>query len=74
VVKKYLIDEVAKRIAGSIVWDENPSQQMRRWREYFGITQTEIAKFLRLSPSVISDYEKGKESQVLSLLGSSLTL
>jgi putative transcriptional regulator len=60
VVKKYLIDEVAKRIAGSIVWDENPSQQMRRWREYFGITQTEIAKFLRLSPSVISDYEKGK--------------
>jgi predicted transcriptional regulator len=33
---------------------------MRRWREVFGITQLEMAEKLKISPSVISDYEGGR--------------
>ena len=51
---------IAKRIAGDIVLAENPGDAMKKWREYFDISQNEIAKKMGVSPSVISDYEKGR--------------
>ena len=33
---------------------------MRKWRTAFDISQTELAQYLQLSPSVISDYESGR--------------
>jgi putative transcriptional regulator len=33
---------------------------MRKWREIFGISQTELAEYLGVSSSVISDYEGGR--------------
>jgi putative transcriptional regulator len=49
-----------KRIIGEIVVSNSPGEIMRRWREVFGITQLEMAEKLKISPSVISDYEGGR--------------
>src|SRR3989454_311758 len=35
---------------------------MRKWRTEFRITQTDLAKHMRVSPSVISDYESGRRT------------
>ena len=53
-------DEVAVRIAGDIVLSPNPGRAIRRWREFFGISQADLAARLGTSPSVISDYESGR--------------
>lgn len=55
-----LIEEVAVRIAGDIVLADNPSQALRKWRKFFKISQAELANYMKLSPSVISDYETGR--------------
>jgi putative transcriptional regulator len=54
--KEYLL----KRIIGEIVLSDFPGEAMKRWREIFGISQLDLAKKLRISPSVISDYEGGR--------------
>lgn len=53
-------DILAKNIAGEITLAENPAKAMRKWREIFGINQKELAEILKISPSVISDYESGR--------------
>lgn len=59
-VTKYAVDLVAKEICGEVVWSDNPGQSLRKWREIFKITQTEISQVIGVAPSVISDYEKGR--------------
>lgn len=59
-VGRGLIEEVAVRIAGDIVLANNPSQALRKWRKIFKISQAELANYMKLSPSVISDYETGR--------------
>jgi putative transcriptional regulator len=53
-------DTAAKNIAGEITLSHRTSESMKRWRELFGVKQTELAKRLAVSPSVISDYESGR--------------
>ncbi len=52
--------ELEEKIAGEIVLSENPGLTLRKWREEFNITQAELSNFLKISPSVISDYEIGR--------------
>lgn len=52
----------AKNIAGDITLSQSSSDSMRRWRQIFGVKQSELAKRLSLSPSVISDYESGRRA------------
>ncbi len=47
-------------IAGEICLSRDPGASMRKWREIFGISQTELADFLKVSSSTISDYEGGR--------------
>ncbi len=47
-------------IAGEITMSSEPGSTMKKWREIFGITQSELASYLKLSPSTISDYESGR--------------
>lgn len=47
-------------IAGSIVLSDNPPQQLKFWRKKFGIKQADLAKKMTITPSVLSDYEKGR--------------
>ena len=55
-----VIEIIAKRIAGEIVLSSNPGSTMRKWRSLLQVSQVEVAQILRLSPSVISDYEAGR--------------
>ena len=51
---------LSEKIAGEITLSPKPGQTIRKWRNVFDISQTELASFLNLSPSVISDYESGR--------------
>jgi putative transcriptional regulator len=53
-------DRVTRWIAGDITLSDEPGGALKRWREIFGMSQTSLAKALRISPSVISDYEAGR--------------
>src|SRR6266508_2436998 len=49
-----------EKIAGEIAWSDQPGKTMRKWREELHISQTDLANHMRVSPSVISDYEAGR--------------
>ncbi len=51
-----------EKIAGEIALSEAPGKTMRKWREELRISQTELARHMRISPSVISDYEAGRRT------------
>jgi putative transcriptional regulator len=47
-------------IAGSVVLSESPAYQLKYWRKRFGIKQADLARKMDITPSVLSDYEKGR--------------
>jgi len=49
-----------EKIAGEITLSDVPGKTIRKWRQEFHITQTDLARHMRISPSVISDYESGR--------------
>jgi putative transcriptional regulator len=51
------MDNLEERIAGEIAMAESAGSAMKKWRELFGISQVELAKYLKISASTISDYE-----------------
>ena len=51
------MDKILLDIAGEITLSDNPGSSLKKWREIFGISQTELADFLNVTPSTISDYE-----------------
>jgi len=51
---------LSEKIAGEITLSPYPGKTIRKWRGVFNISQTDVAKYLNLSPSVISDYESGR--------------
>jgi len=53
-------EELREKIAGEITLSDDAGRTIRKWREEFGISQQELAKKLKVSPSVISDYESGR--------------
>jgi putative transcriptional regulator len=55
-----VIDMLSKRIAGEIVLSPSPGTTMRKWRTLLQVSQVEISQELKLSPSVVSDYEAGR--------------
>lgn len=59
-IPSYVYEGVARRISGDLVWSNMPGAAMRKWREIYGLSQSELAKLMNISYSVISDYERGK--------------
>ena len=51
---------LAIRIAGEIVISQNPNEGIRKWRRIFEVSQVDLAGHMKVSPSVISDYESGR--------------
>lgn len=51
------MDKLRIVIAGEITISPNPGKTIRKWREIFQIRQAEVAEFLGISASTISDYE-----------------
>ncbi|ENN95982.1 XRE family transcriptional regulator [Methanocaldococcus villosus KIN24-T80] len=54
------MEKVAIYIIGDIVLSENTGAALKKWRNLFNIQQIELANYLNISPSVISDYETGR--------------
>ena len=54
------MDKLAMTIAGEITLSSDPGGSMKKWREIFAVHQTELAQFLKVSSSTISDYEGGR--------------
>jgi len=54
------MDPLMQQIAGEITLAKSPGAAIKKWREIFGITQTELAAHLRITPSTISDYESDR--------------
>ena len=49
-----------EKVSGEIVMSKKPHETLRKWREIFHITPSELARFTGRSPSYISDYESGR--------------
>ncbi len=56
------MDSLQERIAGEITLSETPGGTMKKWRELFGISQIELARYLKISTSTISDYEGNRRA------------
>ena len=55
-----MTNDLRERIAGEITLSGDPGKTMRKWREEFSVSQNELAAAMKISPSVISDYESGR--------------
>ncbi len=55
-------EDLAKKIAGEITLSDKPGATLRKWREIFSITEAKTANTLKVSASVISDYECGRRT------------
>jgi putative transcriptional regulator len=53
-------NRIARWIAGDIALSSELGRTLKRWRETFGMSQTALAEALKISSSVISDYEAGR--------------
>jgi putative transcriptional regulator len=51
---------LGEKIAGEIALSPQPYATLRKWRETFQLSQTEVARYLGIFPSVISDYESAR--------------
>lgn len=57
---KDLKHKLAEKMAGEITLSDNPGETLKKWRTVFEISQSDLAAYLKVSPSVISDYESGR--------------
>ncbi|MBI4021255.1 MAG: helix-turn-helix domain-containing protein [Candidatus Aenigmarchaeota archaeon] len=51
---------VAKEIVGEIILSESPEGVIKKWRNIFQISQKDLAGQLKITSSVVSDYESGR--------------
>jgi putative transcriptional regulator len=51
---------LAEKIAGEVTLSPKPGETLRKWRTTFDIPQADLAKYLGIAQSVISDYESGR--------------
>ncbi|MBI3587978.1 helix-turn-helix domain-containing protein [Candidatus Micrarchaeota archaeon] len=51
------MEQLKVKIAGEIALSPDAGASMKKWREVFGISQTELSRHLKITPSTISDYE-----------------
>ena len=54
------MEQLKVKIAGEIALSADPGGAMKKWREVFGVSQSELSEFLKISPSTISDYESNR--------------
>jgi putative transcriptional regulator len=53
-------ERLAEKLASEIILSKNPSQTFRSWRDQFTVSQHDLAQEIGVSPSQLSDYEKGR--------------
>jgi len=55
-----MVEKLSNTIAGEICLSKDAGGSMKKWREIFGVSQTELADKLHITSSTISDYEGGR--------------
>ncbi len=60
IIYEDLRHKLAEKMAGEITLSDNPGETLKKWRTVFEISQSDLAAYLKVSPSVISDYESGR--------------
>jgi putative transcriptional regulator len=53
-------EDLAEKIAGEVTLSGDPGATLRKWRTDFSVSQTDLARELDVSSSVVSDYESGR--------------
>lgn len=56
----YVLDAVAEVIAGEAILSNNPGDVVRKWRVFYGLGLSDLAKLMEVSLSTVSDYERGR--------------
>lgn len=56
----WMKDALLEKMAGEITLSAQPGPTIRKWREAFEVSQSELAGQLAVNPSVVSDYESGR--------------
>jgi len=56
------MSELTQRIAGEVVLSDDAGATLRKWREDFNVSQSELSDVLGVSNSVVSDYESGRRA------------
>lgn len=54
------MEQLKVKIAGEIALSADPGNAMKKWREVFGVSQSDLSGHLGISPSTISDYESNR--------------
>ncbi|MFA6048972.1 MAG: helix-turn-helix domain-containing protein [Candidatus Micrarchaeia archaeon] len=54
------MEHLKVKISGEVAMSSDPGSTMKKWREVFGVSQTELSEHLKISPSTISDYESNR--------------
>ncbi len=54
------MEKAKNEIAGEITLSSNVGETLKKWRQIFNISQVDLAKYLGISVSTISDYESGR--------------
>ncbi|MBI4361211.1 helix-turn-helix domain-containing protein [Candidatus Micrarchaeota archaeon] len=54
------MEQLKVKIAGEIALSSDPGNAMKKWREVFGVSQSDLSQYLGISPSTISDYESNR--------------
>lgn len=53
-------EALLEKMAGEITLSATAGATLRKWRETFEFSQSDLAQSLQINPSVISDYESGR--------------
>ncbi len=59
---------LAEKICGDIVLADDHGAAMRKWRQIFHLSQSDVARKLNISASVISDYEASRRTPGVGFL------
>ncbi|HLD76125.1 MAG TPA: helix-turn-helix domain-containing protein [Candidatus Norongarragalinales archaeon] len=54
------MEQLKVKIAGEIALSSDPGNAMKKWREIFSVSQSDLSHYLGISPSTISDYESNR--------------
>lgn len=56
----YVKDIAARKIIGDIILSEESGKAFKKWRIIFQVAQKDLSERMGVSPSVLSDYERGR--------------
>ncbi|VVB70197.1 Helix-turn-helix [uncultured archaeon] len=54
------MDSLKDRIASEIIFSPKSGDVLKKWREIFGLSQIDLAKEMKVTPSTLSDYESSR--------------